>query len=142
MAEMTMLSGLPGAGKDTWITRNLPTLPMVSLDQLREEMKVSPLDDQGPIVIEAKSRAKELLGKNHSFVFNATNLIESMRNKWINLAHQYKARVKIVYLEPPLEVIFNQNENRERVVPLAVISDMFDNLEFPNQTECHEFNGY
>ena len=33
--KVTLLSGLPGSGKDTWLARNRPQLPVVSLDDLR-----------------------------------------------------------------------------------------------------------
>ena len=34
-----MLSGLPGAGKDHWIEKNLSDWPVVSLDAIREESR-------------------------------------------------------------------------------------------------------
>src|SRR5436190_1889310 len=34
--EVVLLSGLPGAGKDTWLREHLPDWPVVSLDALRE----------------------------------------------------------------------------------------------------------
>lgn len=42
-----VMSGLPGAGKDTWIARNLPQLPVVSLDAIRVQNRVSPRGNQG-----------------------------------------------------------------------------------------------
>ena len=35
--EVVMLCGLPGTGKDRWICRNLPGLPMLSLDNIRRK---------------------------------------------------------------------------------------------------------
>jgi hypothetical protein len=35
--RVTVISGLPGAGKDTWISGHMPDVPVVSLDALRPE---------------------------------------------------------------------------------------------------------
>ena len=42
--EVVLLCELPGTGKDTWIRTNKSRLPAVSLDNLRREMGVSPVD--------------------------------------------------------------------------------------------------
>ena len=34
--EVILMSGLPGTGKDTWIRQHVPSLPVVSLDEIRE----------------------------------------------------------------------------------------------------------
>lgn len=39
--EVVLMCGLPGTGKDTWIREHYPGLPVVSLDEIRREMKVS-----------------------------------------------------------------------------------------------------
>ena len=38
--EVVMMSGLPGAGKDTWIAANRPDLPVISLDAIRAELSI------------------------------------------------------------------------------------------------------
>jgi predicted kinase len=44
------LSGLPGAGKDSWLRANRPDLPVVSLDRIRESFGVAPTDNQGQLL--------------------------------------------------------------------------------------------
>ena len=73
------MSGLPGAGKDTWIARHAPDLPVISLDMIRRELKVTPADDQGAVAALAKSRARELLRRQQSFIWNATNITRALR---------------------------------------------------------------
>ena len=46
---VTMMSGLPGSGKDAWLAANRPDLPRVSLDDVREDLQVDPTDDQGAV---------------------------------------------------------------------------------------------
>lgn len=48
--EVVLMSGLPGTGKDTWIKEHCPNLPMISLDEIRREMRISPMDNQSKVV--------------------------------------------------------------------------------------------
>lgn len=134
---VTMLSGLPGSGKDTWLSRERGDLPMVSLDDLRGELDVSPTDNQGEVVQLARERCRELLRSKTSFAFNATNLLKQTRQRWIDLFADYNARVELVYIEPPMLVILDRARRRERSVPQRVIQELADKSEPPTWTECH-----
>lgn len=45
--HVTVMSGLPGAGKGTWIANNRPDHPVVSFDLIREELGVAATDNRG-----------------------------------------------------------------------------------------------
>jgi hypothetical protein len=49
----------------------------------------------------------------------------------------YGARVEVVYLEPHLPLIHQQNERRSKPVPAKVIQHLVDSLEPPTWTEAH-----
>ena len=49
-AEVVLLSGLPGAGKDHWAATHLPGWPVIALDDLRQELDVLPTDKQGAVL--------------------------------------------------------------------------------------------
>jgi predicted kinase len=134
---VTMMSGLPGAGKDTWLARNRPGLPVVSLDGLREELEIDPGENQGRVAQAAQSRCREWLAAGTSFAFNATNLTASMRSRWIDLFAAYGARIEIVYLEPPTETLHRQNRDREAAVPESVMGRLLAKLEVPTLAEAH-----
>ncbi len=134
---VTLMSGLPGAGKDTWLARHRPGLPVVSLDGLREEMDVDATDNQGAVIQAARERCREHLRASRDFAFNATNITVSLRKKWIDLFADYGARIEVIYLEPSLPVIFRQNREREKSVPESVIRKMLSNLEIPTAAEAH-----
>jgi predicted kinase len=134
---VTMMSGLPGSGKDTWLAANRPDLPVVSLDDLRGELGVDPADDQGGVVQLARERCRELLRSGRSFAFNATNLLRQTRGRWIDLFAGYGARIEVVYVEPPLPVILDRNRRRERPVPEQVIRRLAGRNEPPTMAECH-----
>lgn len=68
-----MMSGLPGAGKDHWIANNAPDWPVVSLDKIRQELRVKPEETQGVVVKRAKERARAYLRQSEPSVWNATD---------------------------------------------------------------------
>ena len=94
--EMVLLCGLLGTEKDTWIRANKPRLPVVSLDDLRREMGVSPAEKQGSVAQAAKERARKHLRARQPFVWNATNLTEAMRGGLIALFEDYGAAADCV----------------------------------------------
>jgi predicted kinase len=134
---VTMMSGLPGGGKDAWLAVNRPGLPVVSLDDLRGELHVGASDDQGGVIQTARERCREHLRSGRSFAFNATNLLRQTRRRWIDLFADYDARIEVVYVEPPLPVILEQNRRRERPVPERVIRGLAARYEPPTLTEAH-----
>ncbi|WP_053228110.1 AAA family ATPase [Spirochaeta cellobiosiphila] len=137
--EVILLSGLPGTGKDTYIQNHL-SYPVVSLDDLRRANNISPTDRKGNgrVVQLGKETCKEYLRNKMTFVFNATNITKELRNKWISLFIDYKARVKIIYLEVPFQQLLVQNQNRENIVPEGVIDRLIQKLEIPTYEEAHE----
>ena len=116
-SRVTMMVGLPGAGKSRWLKDNAPGLPVVSLDALRDEMDVAPTDKQGSVVQAAKESARQYLRAKKDFAWDATNLTQVTREHLIALFMSYDARVRVVYVEVPLETLRVQNSDREHVVP-------------------------
>ena len=136
-AEVVLMSGLPGAGKDHWIAANLPGWPVVSLDDLREELDVSPSDQQGPVLNRAREQAREYLRAGRPFVWNATNLSRLVRGECIRLFAAYRARVRIAYVEVSEEKLEQQNRQRPAPVPGKVIERLLQRWEVPDLTEAH-----
>jgi predicted kinase len=134
---VTMLSGLPGSGKDSWLARQRPGVPVVSLDDLRAAHEVAPADDQGGIIQLARESCRRHLRAGQEFAFNATNTMGQTRRRWVDLFAEYGARVELVYLEPPLPVLLGRNEQRARPVPQKVIERLVEKLEPPTWAEAH-----
>jgi len=131
--EVVMLSALPGTGKDTYISKNLKDIPMVSLDKFRRENNISPKDKKGSgqVIQMAKEQAKVHLRKRECFVWNATNIYRNLRWQLISLFHSYGAKVRIIYLEVPYKKVIQQNQNREYPIPIKVLERMITKLEVP-----------
>jgi predicted kinase len=136
--EVILMSGLPGAGKDYWIQTNLPDWPVISLDNIRREMKISPTGNQGHVIVRAREMAREFLRKSQNFVWNATNLSRQIREQSIGLVASYNARIRIVYLEQSAAKLYQQNRERDWPVPEDVIDKMLERWEVPDITEAHQ----
>lgn len=136
--EVILMSGLPAAGKDTWVEENCKGIPVISLDKLREQLGILPKAEQGIIIQKAKEQAKDYLRQSKPFVWNATNITNTMRKQLVTLFTGYGAKVKIVYIEAPYKEILKRNEERSRQVPEKVIQKMIEKLEIPDITEAHE----
>ena len=135
--EVILLSGLPGTGKDTWIKEHYPDLPMISLDEIRKEIKISPTDNQSKVIEIARERARELLRKKQSFIWNATNLSPMIRKKQIKMFTQYHASARIVYLETDWQEQLRRNTSRPDAVPEQAICRMMEELVLPEVQEAH-----
>ncbi|WP_131743233.1 AAA family ATPase [Actinomadura roseirufa] len=133
----TVLSGLPGAGKDTWIAAHRPGTPVVSLDRLRAEMGVSPAGDQRRVAAAAFEEARGHLRAGRSFVWNATNVSRSMRDRCTGLIAGYRGRVELVAVEAPPGVLRERNRRRAAPVPEAVVDRLVRRWEAPDPTEGH-----
>ena len=135
--EATLLSGLPGSGKDTWLAANAGGREVISLDDLRDDLDVDPAGPQGAVIAAAREQARTLLRTKRPFVWNATNISRQLRTQLIDLFADYKAKVRIVYLEAPERERVRRNLGRRNPVPDKAIARMLDRWEPPDLTECH-----
>jgi predicted kinase len=135
--SVTIMSGLPGAGKDAWLKKNRPELSVVSLDEIRAEIDIEPTENQGEVIQAAREKCRSLLRSGTNFALNATNVTAMIRKRWIDLAADYGARIEIIYLEPQLAMVLAQNKQRSARVPAGVIHSLLSKLEPPRVTECH-----
>ncbi len=138
--EVILLSGLPGTGKDYWIRKHYPERPVISLDAIREKLHLPPEEDQTPVVVCAREKAKEYLRAKIPFIWNATNIIQKTRSPIIRLFMDYGASVRVVFLETDWSENLRRNTNRKDPVPEAVISRLLQKLEPPTVRETHRVN--
>jgi len=136
--QLTLLSGLPGAGKDHWLSRHGENQPVISLDHIRRELGVRPRENQGPVAATARERARVILRTGADFVWNATNISRQQRQRVINLVADYGYRIRIVRIEAAAEVLGRRNLARQRPVPEQAINRMLQRWETPDLTEAHE----
>ncbi len=137
VCEVVVMSGLPGAGKSTWIGQRMRGAEVVSLDAIRRELGVLPSGDQSRVVEKARETARGLLRAGRGYVWNATNVSRELREVAVGLALRYGARVRVVYVEAPCTRLREQNRGREAVVPDAVMERLMSRWDVPDPTEAH-----
>lgn len=135
--HVTVMCGLQGSGKDTWLAENRSDRPTVSFDQLRVDMKISHSDNQGAVAQAAQELAKTYLRAGQNFSWNATNVLPEMRGKVLRLLRAYNAEIEIVYIETLPEVLLKQNANRKAAVPVDAINRLVRKMEPPQPWEAH-----
>ncbi len=113
----TLMCGLPGSGKDTWICKNGNSRPVISLDDMRQAAGISHGDNQGQIIQAAREMARKHLRAGRDFIWNATNLNKAGRAALLGLFRSYGARTQITYIETPPTMLFEQNASREKAIP-------------------------
>jgi predicted kinase len=136
-SRVTILSGLPGVGKDTHYKSRLHDVPMISLDAIRDRLRIKPTDNQGRVIQAAFEQARIYLRAKHSFVWNAQCVTRQTRDKIIHLCRAYDAHVSIHAFDRPLATILNQMQQRERQVPVPIIMAAARKWEPPSLLEAH-----
>lgn len=139
-SRVILLSGLPGAGKDTFVFHHYRDWPVINLDQIRRGVRIAPTDKSGngKVIQLAKEQARVYLRKGQKFVWNATNVTRQMREQLVELFITYKAYVTIVYVEVPYRLLHLQNTSREAMLPHQAIDRLVAKLEVPGPWEGHE----
>ncbi|MEM9725085.1 MAG: AAA family ATPase [Pseudomonadota bacterium] len=139
-SAVTLLSGLPGAGKDSWIAGQRQgdgrERPVVSLDAIRARLGAPPTGAQGAVIQAAVEEAKDHLRAGRPFIWNATNLTRSLRARPLALFRDYRAAVEIVYLETSPQELFARNARREAGPPKSALSRLADRMEPPDGREA------
>lgn len=131
---ITILSGLPGSGKDTLAAQL--NCPMVSLDEIRKVLKIKADDreGQGRVAAEAYQMAKNYCAKKQPFVWNSTNLTRMLRDRIIQTLSVYNPCFRLIYLESSIGQMLEQ---RSDLIPRKRLEDMFHRLDMPLQEEAH-----
>lgn len=135
--SVVLMMGLPLSGKDTYIRQYVPNLPVISLDDIRQELSIEPGKDSNRVVAQALERAKQYLRKKEAFVWNATNLTKRIRGKLCRMFEQYGANVTILNIEAPYQELLIRNQKRERKIPDRVLEKMLQILEYPEPWESY-----
>nr|WED68850.1 AAA family ATPase [Pectobacterium colocasium] len=85
-SKVTVMCGLPAAGKDTWVRTHRRDLPVVSFDDARTELGLKHGENEGKAVHWATDKARSLLRTHEPFVWNATHLSQQMRTRTLDCA--------------------------------------------------------
>jgi predicted kinase len=139
-AWCVVMCGLPGSGKNTWIEKNWSG-PIIELDAIRKKHKIKwdDKDAQGFVAQEAKEELRVCMRKKQDVLWNGTNMTAQQRATVIDIAREYRAKIKIVYVDCSVPEAIKRNKGREegKQVKSSVIEKYSRKMELPDLTECH-----
>lgn len=123
-----VVSGLPGTGKSYFSRRLAERLPCVILesDWTRQQLFKSPTyspEESARLFQVIHSLIEELLRRGIPVILDATNLSERNREVLYHIADKFKAKLILVRVEAPVEVVkqrlearasgYNRNDNSQ-----------------------------
>jgi predicted kinase len=112
------VSGLPGTGKSYFCIKLVEKLPSVILesDALRKALFPSPSyspEESSRLFRALHLLIERLLKKGISLILDATNLSERYRERLYNIADRLDARLILVRVEAPPEVVYERLKTRQ-----------------------------
>lgn len=136
--EVVMLSGLPATGKNTWVEKYGQNRPVVSYDDMRESLNLKHGQNIGTVVHAVDDQMRDFLRHKTPFIINATHLSEQMRERTLQLLHDYHATIHIVYLEEPKSILLQRNRARNSSLSNTQLLRMAHRWEVPGWVEAHQ----
>ena len=114
---MVVVSGLPGSGKSYFSRSLLEQVPLLVLesDALRKVLLPSPTYtniESVRLFRACHSLIDELLGRGIPILLDATNLIEGHRERLYHIAERTGAKLLLVYLKAPPELVYARLKRR------------------------------
>ncbi len=112
-----VISGLPGTGK-TYLSRRLAErlpYPVLESDALRKQLFPTPtysVIESGLLFRAIHKLIENLLGKGIPVILDATNLTERYRERLYNIAEKRNARLILVGVKAPPEIVRERLKNR------------------------------
>lgn len=141
MADLILVCGCPGSGKTTWIKNNLTEKDVhVSRDEIRFSLIKEGeeyFSHENEVYQIFWNTINEKLKSGFNVFADQTNLTPKARKYLINHIEGYD-KLKIVWVDVPIEVALSRNENRKGTlayVPPKVIRNMKASFIPPSEKE-------
>lgn len=139
--QVYVMVGIAGAGKDTWIEKNIPDVKVLCRDHIRTEIGIEGDKPHGTKEQEDKvteiinERIIECCEKQESFVLNNTNLKLQYRDELHKMIYKYNPEIIYVYIEAPS--IEDNKKRRKGQIDSRTIERMAKSFDFP---EFYEYD--
>jgi predicted kinase len=145
--SVTLMAGIAGSGKSSYIRENMPGIPVVSRDVIRQELgyaegedKVVGTPEQENEVTKVHDRLiNEYCTERRSFVIDNMYIRHKYRKATYEAILPFVPYIVTVYSETSKEEIFKR---REGIIPQEALTKMLNyvNIPSPVETHCLKFN--
>ena len=119
MPTLTVLLGVPGAGKTTWTGANpQPGRVVCSTERLRIDRTLTAR--QGGVVrylAGLRTRADRALRAGHDVLVDGCNTRKADRTMWLRIANNTNAQTHLVVFDTPLPLALQAQKGRAHPVP-------------------------
>ena len=138
---LTLMVGLPRSGKTTWIEENKTDEVIIEQDWIRTNVFGHQFHNAAEPFLKATVTAmiRVLLAQGKDVILDATCLTKSIRHIYTIIAGEYKADVRLVWLNTHLDECCDRNElsPEGQQIPRDLLRAMNVRLEKPMP---HEYN--
>lgn len=143
-STVTLLIGLSGAGKSTWVEKHRKSQTLISIDNYltKGKLNYNSVDykkNAKKAHDQSLKEIKEAVAKEKSVIIDMTNLSKETRRK--KLQHfpstKYKKRA-VVFLPSESMIKENLKKRPDKTIPMEVITKQIRNLELPGYDEFDE----
>lgn len=125
---LVIVSGLPGTGKSYFSRKLAERLPsvVVESDALRKQLFTAPAyspDESHRLFAACHRLIEDLLGGGFSVILDATNIVEHHREPLYRIAQRLQAKLILVQVEAPRELVRQRLQSRAKGINRADKSD-------------------
>jgi len=132
---LTIIVGLPRCGKSTWIEKNKGDAVVVSNDWIRENILGTHYSSNANALIWSITDAtlRIVLGQGKDAILDGINHTADVRRFFIDLARQYKSKVKMVCIMTPVGICLARNSKAEtNKLPQDKLIAINNKIEWPD----------
>ena len=144
MPKITMLIGIPGVGKSTWIKDNSkPDDVVISADYF-VDMEAARINSTYDVVVKTYFKQAEVLmltllrtaiAQDRDLIWDQTNTTAKTRRKKINKVPLYYEKHAVVFKTPEPEEHARRLDRPGKTIPKFVLERMAKQFEFPTPAE-------
>lgn len=115
MPTLTVLMGVPGSGKTTWVAANGGGQVVCGTDRLRTDRFAGAATVA--FIESLRTRARRALSAGQDVVVDGCNTRRNERTRWRELAHRHAAAAQLVVVHASLEQVLAVQQSRAQPVP-------------------------
>lgn len=133
----TLLIGVPGAGKSTWLDQAGLDMIVLSTDDLLPTLDAK-MHGMKAAHRQMMAKLHQTVSDNQSFIVDRTNISRSVRRKILSHVPPHYLRYAAVFALDRKELDRRLSQREGKIIPATVVDDMLDRYEMPSKAEFDE----